>query len=157
MQSIRDGQKQDNEEQNHEGQSHCEQHWQEWVLFMLRGVEETAKTSLDLVEKISLQMQEFKRVVRPALDKQYSHELMNHLFSQPYTKISHLENALQISRRTATKRLECLVELGVLEKQKRGRHNYYINTGLYQLFQSYQAEGNRVVIDSIFSDTSPAD
>ncbi len=80
LQSISDGQKQDKEERSSEGKGHCERHWQHWVLFMLRGVEETAKMSLDLVEKMSLQMQEFKRVVRPALDKQYSHELMNHLF-----------------------------------------------------------------------------
>ncbi len=146
LQSIRDAAAGEQEEQT-------QQQWQHWVLFMLRGVEETAQTSLKLVEKIAQLMQEFKHTVREALGRQYSHELVNHLFSHPYTKIAHLEKALEISRQTATKRLDQLVALGVLEKQKRGRNNYYINSALYGLFLSYQTEANRAKIESIFSDS----
>ncbi len=130
-----------------------EQAWQQWILYMLRGVEETSKASLTLVERIAELMQDFKFKVRPVLGRQYSHELLNHLFSHPYTKIAHVESALGVGRQTATKRLEDLVQLGVLEKQRKGRFNYYINTALHGLFLSFREQEDGEDIASIFSDS----
>ncbi len=114
--------------------------WQKWIVFILRGIEESAQASLKLVSEIARLMQEFKLIARPALKKKYSHELLNHLFSHPYTKIAHLEKALNVSRITATERLEKLVKLGLLVKKKMKRSNYYINTSLYHLFSGKTAD-----------------
>lgn len=42
---------------------------------------------------------------------------------------------INVSRLTAKRYLDKLVETGLLEKQKIWRTNFYINTPLYQLFK----------------------
>ena len=60
----------------------------------------------------------------------YSQDLINSLFTHPYTKIEHIERDLNVSRLTAAKYLDELTEDGFLQKQKTGRSNYYINRAL---------------------------
>jgi Fic family protein len=57
----------------------------------------------------------------------YSQDLINNLFTHPYTKIQLVERDLGVSRITATKYLEELAKAGFREKRKIGRSNYYIN------------------------------
>lgn len=53
----------------------------------------------------------------------------------PYTKIEFLMHDINVSRLTAKRYLDKLVETGLLEKQKIWHTNFYINTPLYQLFK----------------------
>lgn len=53
--------------------------------------------------------------------------------SHPCTKIAFLVQDLGVTRITATKYLEELVEGGFLHKQKLGRSNEYINLPLFEL------------------------
>jgi predicted transcriptional regulator len=76
----------------------------------------------------------YKHGIRQDLPKIYSQDLLNNLFSHPYTKIEFVMSDLEVGRLTATKYLDLLVEKGLLEKQKVGRSNYYINTPLCELF-----------------------
>ena len=111
--------------------------WEEWVLFILKGVESTAEDTITLVKSIGSMMDDYKRVLRPAFGKKYSHDLINGLFYHPYTKIEHVERNLQLSRQTASKYLNKIVSLGLLHKEKIGKENYYINTRLMELFVSF--------------------
>ncbi len=79
-------------------------------------------------------MLDYKHCIRAELPKIYSQDLLNNLFRHPYTKIEYLQNDLSISRLTATKYLNQLTEHGFLRKGKAGRHNYYINLPLMDLF-----------------------
>lgn len=72
-------------------------------------------------------MLETKHKLRTNCPKIYSQEMLHHLFLHPYTKVSQVEKALEISRITATKYLNILVDLKVLSKKKFGKTNYYIN------------------------------
>jgi Fic family protein len=76
---------------------------------------------------------DYKHRIREALPKIYSQDLINNIFSHPYTKIQFVENDLGVSRLTATKYLDRLTESGFLVKQKVGRVSYYINTPLYEI------------------------
>lgn len=107
--------------------------WEKWVIYILKGIEETAGETIQLVEGISALMKEYKVLLREVLQKAYSHDLLNCLFYSPYTKIEHLEKVLSISRPTATKYLDAMVEAGILTKARVWRHNYYINTRLVEL------------------------
>lgn len=111
--------------------------WEKWILFMLVGVEQTAADTIELVKQIGAIMDEFKFIMRPAFGSKYNHQLLNSLFYYPYTKIDHIAANLQVSRPTATKYLETLVSLQLLEKSRVGRENYYVNTRLYNLFVNY--------------------
>jgi len=59
--------------------------------------------------------------------KIYRQELLNKLFNYPYTKIEFVVEYLAISRITATKYLDELIDLDMLDKIKVGRSNFYIN------------------------------
>lgn len=103
--------------------------WEAWILFVLTAVEETAYDTIRLVSLIKLKIQQMKITLRSNY-KFYSHELLNHLFKHPYTKIEFLQNELGVSRITASSYLNQLAEDKVLFKHKQGKTNYYINTKL---------------------------
>ncbi|MEG0993288.1 MAG: Fic/DOC family N-terminal domain-containing protein [Bacteroidales bacterium] len=111
--------------------------WEEWILFMLKGVEETANETIRLVKGIGILMNKYKKILRPLFDKQYKHELLNNLFFHPYTKIEFMERDMMVQRKTAAKYLEMIVETGLLVKIKKGRENFYINQELMELFANH--------------------
>lgn len=111
--------------------------WEAWIVFMLKGVEETSANTIELVKGISQLMAEYKIILRPLFDKAYKHELINNLFFHPYTKIEYMQNDMMVQRKTAAKYLDKIVETGLLEKVRKGRENYYINVKLYNLFLNY--------------------
>lgn len=108
--------------------------WEPWVLYMLEGVVRTAQETIELVKNIKALMQKYKNSLREQLPKIYSQELLNNLFSHPYTKIEFVMNDLHVSGLTASKYLEQLVSIGLIKKEKIGRANYYINQPLFALF-----------------------
>ncbi|MDO4226587.1 Fic family protein [Neisseria sp.] len=107
--------------------------WEAWLIFIINGIAETAAQSVKLINEIKLLMMKQKQMIREHLPKVYSHELLNNLFKYPYTKIEFVIEDCQIHRNTAVKRLEELVNLGVLEKTKIGKENFYINVELFHL------------------------
>ncbi|MGM9703237.1 MAG: Fic family protein, partial [Prevotella sp.] len=111
-----------------------EKEWEEWILFMLKGVEETSQYTIELINGISTLMQKYKNIIRPQFGKKYKHELLNNLFFHPYTKVDYFMRDMMVARNTATKYLDDIVEMGLLDKVRRGKENYYINTGLVDLF-----------------------
>jgi Fic family protein len=103
-----------------------------WVLYMLEAVEVTAGQTLQTVQAIKAALMDYKHRIREQ-HKFYSQDLINNLFSHPYTKIEFLQRDLQVSRMTATRYLDALTESGFLVKQKIGRGNYYVNSALTQI------------------------
>ena len=108
--------------------------WEPWLLYMLRGVAETAKETLATIEAMRDLMAEYKRRLRTDHTKIYSQDLLNNLFRHPYTRIEYVQTELGVSRPTATKYLDELAEGGLLNKHRIGRNNYYINQRLVALF-----------------------
>ena len=106
--------------------------WEEWVLYMLTAVEATAQRAIHTVQAINAALMDYKHRIR-AEHKFYSQDLINNLFTHPYTKIEFLQHDLGVSRLTATKYLDALATTGFVKKQKMGRSNYYINLALNQI------------------------
>ena len=106
--------------------------WEEWVTYLLTAVEETAREGIATVIAIRAALLDTKHRIRDAF-RFYSQDLINNLFTHPYTKIAFVERDLKVSRLTATKYLEALTEAGFLEKRKVGRSNYYINVALTRI------------------------
>lgn len=128
--------------------------WEAWILFILKGIEETAAETTRLVKGISKPMADFKAILRPKFGKQYRHELLNNLFFHPYTKVEFLEKELNVSRPTATRYLNGLVETGLINKIKIGRIHYYINIPLMELFMNVSDSNDIVSIPAIESVTT---
>ena len=115
--------------------------WEEWILYILEGVEQTAKETIELIINIRKLMQQYKRDIRSKLPKVYSQDLLNNLFRHPYTKIDFVMRDLQVSKLTARRYLELLVGNGFLSKEKIGRSNYYINGPLFTVFIGTPVKG----------------
>lgn len=113
--------------------------WEEWVLYMLTAVDHTARETVATIQAIKALLLDVKQRIR-ASHKFYSQDLINNLFSHPYTKIEFVQRDLGVSRITATKYLEALVAGGFLQKRKVGRSNYYINVPLYALMTRTENE-----------------
>ena len=108
--------------------------WEPWLLYMLEGVSQTAQQTIALIGQIRELMQHTKHRMRDECPKIYRQELLNNLFNHPYTKIEFVMADLGVSRITATKYLDELVSIGLLDKTKVGRSNFYINSPLMALF-----------------------
>jgi Fic family protein len=108
------------------------QHWQDWVLYMLGAVERTAQQTITIIAAINAALQNYKQRIR-AEHKFYSHDLINNLFTHPYTKIEFIEDDLGVSRLTAARYLDALTVSGYLQKHKIGRANYYVNIALNEI------------------------
>ena len=114
--------------------------WKQWIIFMLKAVEETSTDTIAMVKGISKLMNEYKQVLRPLFGANYKHELLNNLFFHPYTKIDFMQKDMMLSRQTSAKYLDKIVEKGLLTKIKLGRENYYINNRLMELFLNHSDE-----------------
>jgi hypothetical protein len=96
------------------------------------GIFRTAGDTVNTIAAIRSALMNYKhRILNQC--KFYSQDLINNLFTHPYTKIAFIERDLKVSRLTATKYLDALAERGFLQKQKIGRANYYINVALNRI------------------------
>ena len=108
------------------------ENWEEWLLFMIHGIEKTSRETIELIIQIKEMMMEYKHKLRDNY-KFYSQDLLNNLFKHPYTKIEFIVNDLNVSRITAANYLNKLAEDGILKKEKIGTGNYYVNEKLFNL------------------------
>lgn len=108
------------------------ENWENWVLYMLDAVEQTAKKTIITIKKIQELFLEYKYIIRKNY-KFYSQDLLNNLFKHPYTKIEFIQIDLGVSRITAANYLNKLAKDGLLEKEKLGTANYYVNKKLFKI------------------------
>lgn len=108
--------------------------WENWIVFMLNGIEITANETVVLIQEIKKLMQDYKMKMKPLFGSKYNHELLNNLFRHPYTKIEYIMRDLEVTRLTASKYLDEMVSANLLNKIKIGKSNYYINQQLVDLF-----------------------
>lgn len=109
--------------------------WEEWVLFILDGIEQTAEETLLLVKRINNIVEKTADDLKNELPKIYSRELTDLLFFEFYTKISYIEKGLNVSRKTASGYLSALEETGFLVSQKVGKERIYLNKRLFEVVQ----------------------
>lgn len=107
--------------------------WEPWLLYMIEGVEKTARQTTALIHAISALMQEFTLKIKNEYPKMYSLDLVNTIFRHPYAKIDFLVRDLSVTRKTASKYLDDLVRSTLLSKHKIGKENFYLNDALFRL------------------------
>lgn len=110
--------------------------FEDWILYILKGIEITSKETITLIEKIQNEMKNYKEEFRTKLPKIYSKELLESLFYEVYTKIAYIEKACSVTRLTATSYLNQLEEIGLLESEKIGREKIYKKLRLIKLLSA---------------------
>lgn len=115
--------------------------WEPWLLYVLTAVAETSQRTLELIEGMRELMANYKQRLRAHSSVRYSQDLLNNLFRHPYTRIEFVQEDIGVSRQTAAKYLEQLAAAGFVEKQSKGRNNYYVNTPLVALLMRVSQGG----------------
>jgi Fic family protein len=111
--------------------------WEDWILYILKGIEITANATINQVTEINTLFEQTKEKTKNEIPKIYSKELIELLFEHPYSKSEYLENRLSISRITAAKYLKAIENIGILQSKKVWKETLYINTALYELLTKY--------------------
>lgn len=107
--------------------------WEEWILYILIGIEQSSVQTIRLIQGIKELMLGHKQLIREKLPKIYSQDLLNNIFRHPYTKIDFVMKDLNVSRNTAISYLEKLATIDILQKEKIWKESYYINSALFSL------------------------
>lgn len=109
--------------------------WVTWIMYILRGVEETSRFMSKKIEDIIVARLEMKEAIRQGASSIYSKDLIDVLFSQPYCKIKHLMDAGIAKRATASVYLHRLEKLGILTSFKSGREKVFVNKRLFEILK----------------------
>jgi Fic family protein len=108
--------------------------WNEWLLFMLRAVENTSNITFHKINDImSVKDSILQHVKNDKTKLKNPESLIEFLFNQPFTKVKHLVFAGLYSENTARAYLNKLCEMDVLEKKEIEGHHYYLNKELYKI------------------------
>ena len=112
-----------------------EDKWEEWILYILEAVEQTSLETIELINSISDLMIKIQDKISQELPKIYSKDLVEILFMHPYTKIDFLVDRLNITRKTASKYLNELENIGILENIQIKNSKFFINIELFNLLR----------------------
>lgn len=107
--------------------------YEEWVLFILAGIEETSIETFKLVKAIVDEINNYSEDLKQKLPTLYSKELIELLFYEFYTKTQYIEKGMRVTRKTAVSYLNQLEKNGFLSSQKIGRERIYCNDRLFNV------------------------
>jgi len=110
-----------------------EQAWEPWLIYMLRGIEETATWTTAKIAAIRELVAHTTEHTRRSLPKIYSRELVEAIFEQPYCRISNLVDAGLAGRQAASRYLKALVGIGVIREQAVGKEKLFVHPKLLTL------------------------
>ena len=124
--------------------------WEPWVLFVLKGIEETGVWTNEKIASIRGLLDHTASFVRAELPKVYSWDLVLLAFERPICRISDIVEAGIAERQTASRYLKELARIGVLLEQGMGREKFFVHTKLMTLltrdknsFDQYRSDGKR--------------
>jgi Fic family protein len=107
--------------------------WEEWVLFILEGIRQTALSTVEKIDQIQGLQDETLSRIRELTSGGANADLLAVLFEQPYCRIANVVERCRVSRPTATNWLNALVDGGVLQDVRAGRERIFINVKFFDL------------------------
>ena len=106
--------------------------WKNWILYILKAVEETSKYTINKIEEIN----KLFNVTIELTGRNLPHIRKNtieKIFEQPYISPKKIIDTNIKSLNTAKKYLHQMEELGIMSSTKIGKEIIYINIDLYNL------------------------
>jgi len=108
--------------------------WKSWLLFMLRAVENTSNQTFNKINDIvSAKDSILEHIKKEDPKLRNPEDLLDVLFTQPFTKVKHFTESKIYSENTAREYLNKLCVMQVLEKKELDGHHYYLNLELYRI------------------------
>ena len=108
--------------------------WNNWFIFNLNAVENTANLTYHKINDIVSSKEAISDYIKKeAKSIKKVDALVEILFTQPLTKVKHLQTAKLYSEATARDYLNRLSDLKILEKKTIEGHHYYLNKELHRI------------------------
>ncbi len=108
--------------------------WKTWLLYMLETVNVTANLTYHKINDIvGAKEAILKHIRKEASEISKPESLTEMIFSQPFSKVKHFQEAKIFAENTARNYLNKLTTIGVLEKKTIQGHHYYLNIELYRI------------------------
>lgn len=109
--------------------------WEEWILFMTKGIEETALETIEKINHINALFEKVQEKAKKEKPKVYSKDLIELLFVQPYCRIEFVSDKLELTRQTSSRYLKELEQIGLLKSQNLGKETLFVNEELFALLR----------------------
>lgn len=109
--------------------------WEPWLLYMLSGVTETARWTMNKILAVRGLLEETTERMQRDASQIYSRELAELVFVRPYCRITHVVEAGLAKRQTASVYLKQLAAIGILREQKIGREKIFLNPAFIDLLK----------------------
>ena len=109
--------------------------WEPWLLYMLSGVTETARWTMNKIVAARGLLEETTERMRREAGPIYSRELAELVFVRPYCRIAHVVEAGLAKRQTASVYLKELTAIGILREHKMGREKIFLNPAFIDLLK----------------------
>ena len=107
--------------------------WKDWIIYVLDGVEKQSKETSERILSIKKLMEKNGNQIKKILPKIYSAELINYLFAKAFYSQKDMIKNFGISRRTASKYLESLRKIKVLEMKIVKKQKIYWSSEFIEL------------------------
>ncbi|MEP5612493.1 MAG: Fic family protein [Cyclobacteriaceae bacterium] len=107
--------------------------WESWIIFMLKAIEATSNLTFDKINNIIATREAIMEEIETDTKIRKPEQLVQMIFTQPLTKVSHLTDAKIYAEDTARNYLNTLCDLRILEKRSISGHHYYLNLELYRI------------------------
>tara|TARA_R110002050_G_scaffold30192_1_gene77140 strand:- start:12465 stop:13589 length:1125 start_codon:yes stop_codon:yes gene_type:complete len=112
-----------------------EGNWEDWIMYMLDMVEQTASKGRQQIAEIEKLMNKMGAEIQEKLPRIYSKDLMEQLFRLPYSKRNQLEKAGLGNIKTVGNYLKELEKAGFLKSEQVGKEKLYLNFRLLEVLK----------------------
>jgi len=107
--------------------------WEEWILYMLNAVADTARWTTAKVHAMRHLLAHTTEHVKSRAGSIYTRELVELTFSHPYTRIGNVIDAGLAKRQAASRYLKELASIGVVREIQVGRDKLFLHPKLLAL------------------------
>lgn len=107
--------------------------WKNWIIYMLKAVEVTSRITFEKINRIISARDAIQEAIEKETQIRRPDQLIQVIFTQPYTRVKHLTDAGIYAENTARAYLNELSDMGVLEKRTIQGHHYYLNLELFTI------------------------
>ncbi|WP_339885348.1 Fic family protein [Polaribacter vadi] len=112
-----------------------EGNWEDWIMYMLDMVEQTASKGRQQIAEIEKLMNKMGAEIQEKLPRIYSKDLMEQLFRLPYSKRNQLEKVGLGNLKTVGNYLKELEKAGFLKSEQVGKEKLYLNFRLLEVLK----------------------
>ncbi len=113
------------------------EYWKSFILYYLEAIEYISNQSNELVKEIeNLIVKSKNELLKMKFKRNTDVRLIDLLFSHPYFSRVQYEEELSVSKATATRDIEILLENNLIQKVEKSNKTYYKNILLYNMLEN---------------------